>query len=586
MSNPFSSFPTEKQDDIHGLVDQAVVLNTALVPKLPEINVVDGMVPIIDQVYCDSGSTASFQPNTTINFNFGNAAGKLIDWTQSRLCFNVNVGVTATDLKNTKMEDCHLGSKNVRCALRHGAMVFSQVTLGGAGRPLTINDFEMCALAKHLLTTCESNVNSRIGEITCHNFPGCSVALSNFLKTELPGSQNNLTKNYVIPVSIPVTSVIPQMQGVENYLNSVTTGIELRLTVSNNPGIFSFIATQSIDQTNPRGAFSLQTQKRVTNTFFYNHFRENGVQFEGGMEETEDYISPGHAKVTHKVEAKLVSISDVRIDMISTTHPDDTITQMLTNIAMSRGLYYPHQMCVCTPFNFTLPQGGGHFSVLVPVVSGYNNIDTMFVWFTTRGDYTKFRKLPIKNLYTSLNGTYKTPIHQYRDSITTPMVECGHQFNRAFGTCSSTILSPLHEIMNAYMPQKATEDLFYTYPAASEWIQGELKDPQKKAQYLLKCQEIEYNNSDSFIANSCVWELEKTAWMSGPDFANYANKYQIVFDIDAISMTPAEITAKKNEREFTLWVCQRVDCYTHIRNGYLSLLTSKREVAMSLQNAI
>ena len=101
-TNPFlqAGYPYPNQPEMGNLVDQAVVLNTALVPKLPEINIVDGMVPIIDKVYCDSGSPSEFTPGTTINFNFGNHKGKLIDWTQSRLCFNVNVSVIVEDNGN------------------------------------------------------------------------------------------------------------------------------------------------------------------------------------------------------------------------------------------------------------------------------------------------------------------------------------------------------------------------------------------------------------------------------------------------------------------------------------------------------
>ena len=157
--NPFlqAGYPYPNQPEMTNLVDQAVVLNTALVPKLPEINIVDGMVPIIDKVYCDSGSPSEFTPGTTINFNFGNHKGKLIDWTQSRLNFTVSVAVTVRDNGNVpdgaapktkQFRGCLLGTKNVRLCLRQGAMVFSQITIGGSGRPLTITDFEMCSLAK------------------------------------------------------------------------------------------------------------------------------------------------------------------------------------------------------------------------------------------------------------------------------------------------------------------------------------------------------------------------------------------------------------------------------------------------------
>ena len=74
MSNPFRGVGVPDGDsEIQGLVDQAVILQSALVPKLPEIGITDGMIPIIDQVYPDSGSASTFTPGTTINFNFGNA---------------------------------------------------------------------------------------------------------------------------------------------------------------------------------------------------------------------------------------------------------------------------------------------------------------------------------------------------------------------------------------------------------------------------------------------------------------------------------------------------------------------------------
>ncbi|OHT06463.1 hypothetical protein TRFO_25487 [Tritrichomonas foetus] len=343
MSNPFSAFPTEKQDDIHGLVDQAVVLNTALVPKLPEINVVDGMVPIIDQVYCDSGSQAEFAPNTTINFNFGNHAGKLIDWTQTKINFDAHITCKYIDKQSgADFAPCFCGTKNVRCVLRDGAMVFSQVTLGGAGRPLTVNDYEMVALSKHLLTTCESNVRSRIGEISCYNFPGCGVALTDLYdgwddqdgnkKPKPYKGKKSIEKTYVIPVSLPVTSVLPQFQGVDNYLNSVTTGLELRLSVSSNPGIFSFIAPETVDAVNPtKGWFGTSVGERITNMFFYNHFRENGVEFEGGQNEPHGAY-PTKDQCTHRLEVTLNCLKNVRIDMISTQHPEDNSKSLTTNI--------------------------------------------------------------------------------------------------------------------------------------------------------------------------------------------------------------------------------------------------------------
>ena len=101
------------------------------------------------------------------------------------------------------------------------------------------------------------------------------------------------------------------------------------------------------------------------------------------------------------------------------------------------------------------------------------------------------------------------------------MTETAHQFNRAFGTSNSTILSPLHEVMDSYLPS---------------YTSNQLKTDKTLEDYQLY-QEIalaEYQLSDSFIANCTIWELEKSSWMSGPDLGNYNNKYQIVFDIDQI----------------------------------------------------
>jgi hypothetical protein len=97
MANPFAAHGVpDGNHEIQGLVDQAVILQSALVPKLPEIGITDGMIPIIDQVYPDSGSNSEFTPGTTINFNFGNAHGKLVDWTQSRLNFTVQCETSFT----------------------------------------------------------------------------------------------------------------------------------------------------------------------------------------------------------------------------------------------------------------------------------------------------------------------------------------------------------------------------------------------------------------------------------------------------------------------------------------------------------
>ena len=609
--NPFVPFGVGSNPDMQNLVDQAVVLNTALVPKLPEINIVDGMVPIIDQVFCDSGSPAEFTPGTTINFNFGNHKGKLIDWTQSRLCFDCNVRLTVKDTDATPIgteghtngyfRNCVIGSKKIRLCLRHGAMVFSQVTVGGAGRPITINDFEMCALAKSLFTTCESNVRSRTGEITTHDFPGCSVMLRDIVVEDAPEAdayyipeKPGSTREYYIklPVSIPMTSVLPVFQNVDNYLNSVTTGIELRLTVSANDGIFCFTSTEPIDLKDKVSATWWQKMwgkyegdTVLTNKQFYGHFIENGCKFPGVFMKDDDGEYASINRCTHEMHAKLISLQNVRIDMISTEHPDDNITTMLSSISIDRGLFYPHQMYICTPFPFDIPNiyQPSHHNMLVPLVSGYNNLDTMFIFFTRRGDYTRLRKLPIKNLYTSLNGTYKTPVHNYRDVVWHNMTECAHQFNRAFGTSNSSILEPMKDIMDAYLPANQTNVL-----RASLENETDLT-PFLKA----KMSYFEEKFSDSFITNCTIWELEKSSWMSGPDLSNYNNKYQIVFDIDALCPEKTATDPGWNwnidnsELEhYILWVCQRCDCYTHIKSGYMNLLTSKKEVALALASAM
>ena len=605
--NPFASQGYTEPQSPQNLVDRAVVLSTSLVPKLPEINIVDNMVPIIDLVYSDSGSNCEFVPNTTINFNFGNHKGKLIDWTQSRICFDVQVKMKLTDLKfaQNKFKPCLLGTKKVRLCLRNAAQVFSQVTVGGAGRPLTINDFEMVALCKHLLSTCESNTRSRIGELCTKDFPGCSTYLPDI--PEITNQDQNFIERVItIPVSMPVVNVLPVFNNVDNYLNSVTTGIELRLTVSPNKGIFCLLATEEVDTSAPvtkqtghlfwKG--STTEVIPVTNTYFYKQFRPNPCKFEGQVENKGILLMQNDAaNCTHSVEMTLDRISNVRIQMISTNHPDDNIVSMLTGIALKRGLFYPHQMCICTPFNFTLNKGTTHHIVLAPVVSGYNNIDTVFIWFTERDNFTHLKKLPITNLYTSLNGSFKTPTHNYRDKINENMTECAHQFNRAFGTCNSTILSPLHEIMDAYLPSvptnmlKSTENKYddgqskwvpATQAEADEYVvwlpEGKLANEQT---YMRKVAQWEYEMSDSFITNSCVWELEKDSWMGGPDFSDYSNKYQIVFDVENMTFPDKN----QESQAMTLWVVQRCDCYTHIRNGYMQLLTSKKEVALALAQA-
>ena len=458
-------------------------------------------------------------------------------------------------------------------------MVFSQITIGGSGRPLTITDFEMCSLAKQLLTLCESNVRSRIGELTAKDFPGCSVMLAD---TAESNADDYITLIYKIPVSIPVTNVIPLFQNVDNYLNSVTTGVELRLTVTSNNNIFCFTSTEPMDRTNSvsksiwqriaswfKGG-SVDTTE-ISNKHYYKHYIPNGSSIVGVPQTDDGGEYPQTANFSHTITAYLQSLSDVHIDLISTERPDDNVTNLLTEISVTRGLFYPHQMYVCTPYNFVFnaTKRTSH-NVLVPLVSGYNNLDTMFIWFTKRGEYTNLVKLPIRNLYTSLNGTYKTPTHNYNDVVWENMTETAHQFNRAFGTSNSTILSPLHEVMDAYMPSYTSNQ----YKADTSIT----LDAEKYQKIAL----AEYTLSDSFIANCTIWELEKSSWMSGPDLGNYNNKYQIVFDIDQIY--PAGATVHENE-SLTLWVCQRCDCYTHIRNGFMQLLTSKKEVAIALQAA-
>ena len=64
--------------------------------------------------------------------------------------------------------------------------------------------------------------------------------------------------------------------------------------------------------------------------------------------------------------------------------------------------------------------------------------------------------------------------------------------------------------------------------------------------------------------------------MNGPDFSQHSNKYQIVFDIEY---------GPEQDEEYTFWVIQRFDAYTHVYNGYINLLTTKEEVAMALAQA-
>ena len=65
--------------------------------------------------------------------------------------------------------------------------------------------------------------------------------------------------------------------------------------------------------------------------------------------------------------------------------------------------------------------------------------------------------------------------------------------------------------------------------------------------------------------------------MNGPDFSQHSNKYQLVFDLEAV---PEGLAG-----DYVLWVCQRFDSYTHVYNGYINILTTKEEVAMALQQA-
>ena len=222
---------------------------------------------------------------------------------------------------------------------------------------------------------------------------------------------------------------------------------------------------------------------------------------------------------------------------------------------------------MCTPFNMTLHESAGpqHHSLLVPVVSGWRNIDAVFCWWTRRDDYTQLVKMPMLNVYTSLNGSFKTPVHSYRDRIWLPMTEQAQQFNRAFGTVNSKIISPMKDIMMEYLPEPAT------VLAVGE--NGEITDSNKLNTAI--CNEAAF--SHSHICNSCVWELEKSSWMNGPDFSQHSNKYQIVFDLEAVPQGLAG--------EYILWVCQRFDSYTHVYNGYINILTTKEEVAMALAQA-
>ena len=618
MTNPFAGVgvPDGTGAEITNLVDQAVVLQSALVPKLPEIGVTDGMIPIIDQIYADSGSNSTFTPGTTINFNFGNSHGKLVDWTQSRLEFDMEVAIDVQSLTeeqitalcgedsgfneanieapttqekdetgNPKFSEQHtgvlLGQNGIFCGLRHGAQVFSQVTFAGAGRPITMNDYEMTALAQHLLTTADGNTMAHIGDITTTEHHGCGT----YLKTpagKLKKGDKPTTQTHIIHVSVPLTSVMPMFGTVDNYLLSTTSGIELRLTVTNHNNIFVFTsntdsAYELSDWDNAKGfwktfaaglkriplvggIFGQKANIGQPNHIYYKNLVRNGVPCASrALGSKEDG--------TIALTARLNRLKSIHIDLVSTQHPDDYIINMLNGICSTRGLFYPNQMHMCTPFNMTLSESNGpqHHSLLVPVVSGWRNIDAVFCWWTRRDDYTQLVKMPMLNVYTSLNGTFKTPVHSYRDRIWLPMTEQAQQFNRAFGTVNSKIISPMKDIMMEYLPEPAT------VLAMDE--KGEITDTKKLHSAI--CNEAAF--SHSHICNSCVWELEKSSWMNGPDFSQHSNKYQIVFDLEAVPQGLAG--------DYVLWVCQRFDSYTHVYNGYINILTTKEEVAMALQQA-
>ena len=615
MTNPFAGVgvPDGTGAEITNLVDQAVVLQSALVPKLPEIGVTDGMIPIIDQIYADSGSNSTFTPGTTINFNFGNSHGKLVDWTQSRLEFDMEVVVTCrawsqaevqkefgadTELKGGPIEAAGkaedqsgefvgqhvgvlLGPNGIFCGLRHGAQAFSQVTFAGAGRPITMNDFEMTALAQHLLTTAEGNVSAHIGDITTTEHHGCGT----YLQTPtgaLDPSGKAPTQTHIIHVSIPLTSVMPMFGTVDNYLLSTTSGIELRLTVTNHNNIFVFTSNtdsayqlsdwdvakggwQTLRALSKRvpiigGLFGSKTAHGQPSHIYYKELIGNDVPCPSRTlgSKADSMIS---------LSAKLNRIKSIHVDLVSTQHPDDYILNMINGICSTRGLFYPNQMHMCTPFNMHLEESASpqHHSILVPVVSGWRNIDAVFCWWTRRDDYTRLVKMPMLNVYTSLNGSFKTPVHSYRDRIWLPMTEQAQQFNRAFGTVNSKIVSPMADIMREYLPEPST------VLAVND--KGEISDP--KLLNAAICNEAAF--SHSHICNSCVWELEKSSWMNGPDFSQHSNKYQLVFDLEAVP--------KGLAGEYVLWVCQRFDSYTHVYNGYINILTTKEEVAMALQQA-
>ena len=576
MTNPFAGVGVpDGNQEIQGLVDQAVILQSALVPKLPEIGITDGMIPIIDQVYPDSGSASTFTPGTTINFNFGNAHGKLVDWTQSKLHYTVHCKTsftTTTKVSAGAKGEASFANGGIAMCLRHGGMMFSQVTFGGAGRPITINDFEMVALARSLLTTAESNVTSHIGDLSTHDWIGCGSVLPNFQVAtgkDLEGG-STIEMDVPIKVCIPLTSVMPMFGTVDNYLLSTTSGIELRLTVTTNNNVLNWCSAGGTkdNQITTWKEWSKWITASVDNPA-EGRFRSGPLPITKAqltaMENTSgqalnDDIVLSAPRFTH--------IDNVRIDLISTQHPDDYIVNMLNNICSTRGLFYPNQMFIATPFNCTIKKEAAqnHYAFLVPVVSGYRNIDAVFCWFTKQNDPSVLCKVPVTNIYTSLNGTFKMPVHGYQDHVYDNMVETAAQFNRCFGTINSTLLSPMKDIMNAYKPQYKTQG------NANCGLNGTAPDDTNKR----KAMKLELDSNDSFIMNSTMWELEKSSWMNGPDFSQHSNKYQIVFDVE---------WGGDEDTNYTFWVVQRFDAYTHVYNGYVNLLTTKEEVAMALAQA-
>ena len=578
MSNPFRGVGVPDGDsEIQGLVDQAVILQSALVPKLPEIGITDGMIPIIDQVYPDSGSASTFTPGTTINFNFGNAHGKLVDWTQSKLHFTVHCETSFTT--TTKIDkadiksDVSLANGGIAMCLRHGAMMFSQVTFGGAGRPITINDFEMVALARSLLTTAESNVTSHIGDMSTHDWIGCGSVLPNYQHTDAANDVPPATTiNIKVPIKvcIPLTSVMPMFGTVDNYLLSTTSGIELRLTITSNQKVLTWC---SAGGTKDNQITTWTDWKKWVTAGVDNpaegRFRSGPLPI--SKEQLAAMANNAGKGLVDDIELsapRFTHIDNVRIDLISTQHPDDYIVNMLNNICSTRGLFYPNQMFIATPFNCKIYKEASqkHYAFLVPVVSGYRNIDAVFCWFTKHDDPSVLVKLPVTNIYTSLNGTFKMPVHGYQDHVYDNMVETAAQFNRCFGTINSTLMSPMKDIMNAYKPQYKTQG------NACCSLGDHLPSDENKR----KAMKLEQDSNDSFIMNSTMWELEKSSWMNGPDFSQHSNKYQIVFDVEWGGAT---------DEQYTFWVVQRFDAYTHVYNGYVNLLTTKEEVAMALAQA-